>query len=196
MLGACAQIVGIEDPKPVEDRPPIDSSSSGSSGSSGTGGTSGSSSSGSSSSNSGGPVGPWVGWRMPNPASAGLPNPSNYTIDSTNDTVLDNVTGLMWQRTVDGGYYAWAAAGTYCQNLVHAGHDDWRLPWRIELVSLIDYTTAHPAIDAAFPNTPSENFWANSKEAFINGSAWYVFFDMGDINVDTVDKSYRVRCVR
>jgi len=86
------------------------------------------------------------GW-MPNPAGAGLPNPSSYTVDATNDTVTDDVTGLMWQRGVDDSEFLEIEAIDYCGNLLHGGHDDWRLPSRIELVSLVDFTRVEPAID-------------------------------------------------
>jgi hypothetical protein len=51
-------------------------------------------------------------WPMPNPASAGLPNPASLTVDATNDTVMDNVTGLMWQRTCELGTqpFGWTGA--------------------------------------------------------------------------------------
>jgi len=36
---------------------------------------------------------------MPNPASAGLPNPAGYTPNLGNGTLIDNVTGLAWDAT-------------------------------------------------------------------------------------------------
>jgi hypothetical protein len=38
-------------------------------------------------------------FRMPNPASTGLPNPPSYTTNA-DGTVTDNVTGLVWEGTV------------------------------------------------------------------------------------------------
>src|SRR5436190_8651121 len=42
----------------------------------------------------------WIaGWPMPNPPSAGLPNPASY--DTSRDGIVtDKVTGLIWQRRV------------------------------------------------------------------------------------------------
>jgi hypothetical protein len=37
---------------------------------------------------------------MPNPASAGLPNPASY-IDLGNAAVRDNLTCLVWEKTPD-----------------------------------------------------------------------------------------------
>jgi hypothetical protein len=102
-------------------------------------------------------------WTMPNPASAGLPNPASYT-DQGDGTVKDDVTGLIWQKTVASTQaYSWTAAQTYCQTLTLAGRT-WRLPTRIELLSIVDFTRTSPAIDTtAFPDNPGGKYtWTNS----------------------------------
>jgi len=184
-LGACVQIVGIEDPKPLND-----TAGSGASSGSGSGTSSGSSGT------SANPGGPWIGWRMPNPAAAGLKNPSEYAVDESRDIVWDKVTNLTWQRTVDSNQYTWDEAKAYCDKLVHGGYDDWRLPWRIELVSIVDYTKSDPAIDAVFPNTPSVEFWTASIYVDVSGYAWAVEFYEGDSYPPTTNTQFSVRCVR
>jgi hypothetical protein len=136
---------------------------------------------------------------MPNPATTGLPNPSNYTIDEPNAVVTDNVTKLMWQRDVDPGSYTWAEAKCYCADLVYGGYTDWRLPTRIELVSLVDFTKPGPGptIDTmAFPNTPSSMFWTSSPLAGSPSRAWSVHFSGGNTSYFAVSYTFRVRCVR
>ena len=44
--------------------------------------------------------------------------------------VIDNVTGLIWERQVDPGEYRQSDADNYCRGK----GGDWRLPTRIELV--------------------------------------------------------------
>src|SRR5262249_6415642 len=46
----------------------------------------------------------WARWPMPNPPITGLPNPQSYET-STPGIVLDKLTGLMWERTVDANSY-------------------------------------------------------------------------------------------
>ena len=103
-------------------------------------------------------------WPMPNPASADLPNASNYS-DLGDGTVRDNVTGLLWQKAVDmtTQKLAWDAAKSYCAALTLAGHT-WRLPTRIELLSIVDFTRVGSAIDStAFPGTPGGAYnWTSS----------------------------------
>jgi hypothetical protein len=106
-------------------------------------------------------------------------------------------TGLMWQQTVDAQSYTWADAKTYCEGLSLVGYDDWRLPTRIELVSLVDFTQSSPTIDpTGFPNTPSEYFWSSSPVAGYSYNAWYVNFSYGNGHNSGVSNTGRVRCVR
>lgn len=59
-----------------------------------------------------------------------------YLMDG--ETVRDSATGLMWASYDNGGDLSWSEALMYCDELVLAGHDDWRLPTPAELASLYD----------------------------------------------------------
>jgi hypothetical protein len=159
---------------------------SGSADASGTGGT-------------GGASGTACGFPMPNPASAGLPNPASY-IDNHDGTVTDNVTGFTWQGTVDQLRYTRVGASAYCANKVPVG--SWRLPTRLELVSLVDFTATGlfppfgPTINQTyFPNTPNSPFWTSSAYAGAPVAAWSVSFLSGYTAYSDVTKGYGVRCV-
>lgn len=143
----------------------------------------------------------WAGWPMPNPIGAVLPNPSSYSVNAINGTVHDNVTNLTWQRSIAPGTYTWSAAKAYCANLVLGGYDDWRLPTRIELVSLVDFTrpTSGPAIDTtAFPNTPANATWTSSPSSKGASDVWGIDFGGGGSSTYyTVGSLFaNVRCVR
>jgi hypothetical protein len=55
------------------------------------------------------------------------------TTDIDPDTVLDNKTCLMWQKTNHTAGDNWSQANQYCDMLVQAGFDDWRMPTWEEL---------------------------------------------------------------
>jgi cysteine-rich repeat protein len=135
-------------------------------------------------------------WAIPN-YEAGLPNPASLT-DLGNGTVKDNVTGLVWQKALDASSYTWQNAKTYCDNLVLAGCSDWRLPSRMELLSIVDRTKVNPAIDTSkFPGTPGYYFWSSSPVAGNASVAWGVLFNGGSAYYgNDVSNTYRVRCVR
>ncbi len=152
--------------------------------------------SGGTSTNPGGGGSPVATRKMPNPSNTGLPNPASYT-DLGDGAVLDNVTGLVWQRDVPSGGYTWQEAKDYCASLSLGGRG-WRLPTRIELVSLVDFTKADPGptIDTtAFPNAPSNWFWSSSLWDGPAPAAWYVNFLYGNTRYAEMDNPYQVRCV-
>ncbi len=122
---------------------------------------------------------------------------ASKTYTTTNDTVQDSATSLMWQRQVPAGKYDWQQAKDYCAALQLEGHCDWRLPSRFELVSILDYANDLPSIDTtAFPNTPVVWFWSSSAYAGSALHAWSVGFDGGSVTDDYKDLHFHVRCVR
>jgi hypothetical protein len=138
-------------------------------------------------------------WPIPHPAEA-LPGPMAraHSYDTSSpEVVVDRVTGLAWQRRVDAQTRSWAAASEYCACLTLAGEDNWRLPTRMEMVSIVDFTRNTPAIDpTAFPDTPPEWFWTSSRRPDDPTLAWYVYFENGFSNFIEQGTAYRVRCVR
>jgi len=139
-------------------------------------------------------TGTWAQWPMPTSLS------SIATYDTSQaGVVLDKVTKLMWQHPLDANTYTWAAAKTYCAGLVLGGYSDWRLPSRIELVSILDPTVAAPGptIDAiGFPSTPATFMWTASPVAGSTTLAWNVEFSSAGTHSQFVTSAYRVRCVR
>jgi len=138
----------------------------------------------------------WANWPMPNPASAGLPNPASYDVHIAG-VVIDNVTKLMWQRQASSASYTLATAKTYCDGLDLGGYTDWKVPTRIELLSLLDFTrSSAPMIDTTtFPGTASGAYWCNHGNTTTTGT-WVVYFQSASAGlVDSTD-AFNVRCVR
>ena len=143
-----------------------------------------------------GAIDPWARWPMPNARLPGLPNRHAYDT-ATPGVVVDRVSGLMWQRRLPNTFLTRADAERQCDGLVLGGHHDWRLPSRIELVSLIDTTRTQPSIDVeAFPSTPSDWFWTSSLAVDDPSAAWYVYFYFGYPKTDDMTSRFSVRCVR
>jgi len=135
------------------------------------------------------------GFEMPNPVSTGLPNPASY-VNNGDGTVTDNVTGLVWEGSVELGSYTQAQAAMYCALLSGA----WRLPTVLELASLQDTTIPVGGIminQTYFSDTPSASFWTSSPYAADSHSAWFVsFFGEASSSVASVGNPKEVRCVR
>ena len=137
----------------------------------------------------------WAIWPMPN-AARGLPHAQSFDAQSSG-VVLDRVTGLSWQQHPDAQQLTFADATQHCAALSLAGFDDWRLPSRLELISILDTTRTQPSINvAAFPDTPSDWFWSSTPSASDAQSAWYLYFYFGYPKTDLVSNRFSVRCVR
>jgi len=155
-----------------------------------------------------GAVGSVCGFLMPNPASApgDLPNRASYKKNDSAHTVTDNVTGLTWEANVDQTTYLQDEAVRHCQNK-GAG---WRLPTRLELISLVDFTVAKPGPTIAAAQFGGESvwsapldatndyrkFWTSSYAAGTTASGWEVDFSDGSAHQRaTTLNYYKARCV-
>ncbi len=99
-------------------------------------------------------------------------NPMSFTISEDDQIVIDNNTGLMWERHLnwqwekttppqgkerpqDVFYYVdgeprrrpYHEGVQYCKNLELGGYDDWRMPSMKEGHTIAHYAAARPAID-------------------------------------------------
>ena len=118
-------------------------------------------------------------------------------VDNGNGTVTDTGTGLIWQQDGSGSVMAWEAALVYCENLELGGYDDWRLPSKNELRSLVDYQRYAPVLDTAFfPDTALSNYWTSTTAVFKNRYAWCINFNDGISNPSGKGVSRHVRAVR
>jgi len=84
-------------------------------------------------------------------------------VPNSDGTVSDLSTSLMWQEKDDGQERTWAEALDYCEELVLAGTDDWRLPNAREMMTLMDYTLPNASIyEGAFPGAGQKTYWTGT----------------------------------
>lgn len=145
----------------------------------------------------------WADWPMPNQPGSQLPNIQRHTVlmVGVDEVVRDDVTGLVWQRYAPDQRFTWRDASAYCAALRLAGGSasasNWRLPSRIELVSLLDLSRTDPSIDLeAFQGTPGEWFWTSSRQSDDPSRSWFAYFYFGYPDTDPQDNAYAARCVR
>lgn len=133
-------------------------------------------------------------------------NAMSYT-DNGDGTVLDNITGLTWQKCAMGetgsdcsggtiGSYSWSSALTACTNSTLAG-GGWRLPNVTELMGIVDYEQSMGTIDnTSFPGGTVSPYWTSTPHATYSTWAWYISFSQGQIMTNDKTSYYYVRCVR
>ncbi|MBF0265785.1 MAG: DUF1566 domain-containing protein [Gammaproteobacteria bacterium] len=77
------------------------------------------------------------------------------------------------------------------------GFQDWRLPSREELRSIVNYGKSMPSIDQhVFPNTVSAPYWTSTRYINNRFSVWTVNFEHGSDNTQEKHRAISVRLVR
>lgn len=116
---------------------------------------------------------------------------------TTAETLVDSVTGLVWQRAPALAERMQAAASGYCDGLELSGHSDWRLPTRLEYISLLDEGQgAGYAVPPQIARDSTGKFWTASASGVTAGTFFVVDDAVGTWNVAVQETSFRARCVR
>ncbi|MDH5654861.1 MAG: DUF1566 domain-containing protein [Spirochaetia bacterium] len=92
-------------------------------------------------------------------------------------------------------------AYTSCANLVFAGFSDWRLPTKIELLTIVTSLPSRATLLTKFPETPDDkSFWAGDQNTDFPASGYGISFAEGTyaqvLGYDKNSASLYVRCIR
>ncbi len=137
--------------------------------------------------------------------------------------VKDNVTNLIWEVKTNGGThdkntgYRWGGMGADpygtefyddWDTLINASNGDtlcglnnWRVPNREELLSIVNYSRSNALVDTDyFPNvnnTLDEDLYWSTSASSSNENAWHIRFDTGGFVSNNGERSdsYKVRLV-
>jgi hypothetical protein len=136
-------------------------------------------------------TGGYAHFSISNVEGSGLPNEATYVV--SRELVTDGITGLVWQRT-SSEPMGWDEARQYCDGLVEADRDDFRLPGRIELVTVLDFAQL-PVVANVFDAAADYHF-SSSVASFVEGSAYSVYFGAGETTIARADPGRaRALCV-
>lgn len=121
---------------------------------------------------------------------------AGHFVAQDNDTVIDLITDLVWQKSDDGVKRTWQNALEYCRDLSLAGFSDWRVPEVKELATLVSFDVYDPAIDPVFLNTSSADYWTSTTAAGDPEQAWRVNFYVDNLRSVAKSRYNYVRCVQ
>ena len=119
-------------------------------------------------------------------------------IDNNDDTITDNLTGLMWAKEdswqMETRWLSWDEASEYSKSMAYqqlAGYNDWRFAEKEELLTLVDpnHTIQDKygkeiKMNPVFPNGPLATVWTIDG---IGQDGYLVNFTTG--KADTLYKS-------
>jgi Protein of unknown function (DUF1566) len=97
------------------------------------------------------------------------------------EVVLDINTGLIWTKNASLSDFpmTWNEALTFIKELNHSelyGYDDWKLPNRRELFSLISHEAINPSLPYGHPfvNVFTGYYWTSTSCTRLPNQAWYI----------------------
>lgn len=117
------------------------------------------------------------------------------SIENGDIIVKDSTTGLIWQGTVEDKDLTWDEALVYCENLIYAGYNDWRLPNVNELETLLDFEESEEPF-SAFPDIPGWRFWSSTSSSSGPSKALHLNLEYGSVNPWDKSVKYLAVCVR
>ena len=123
--------------------------------------------------------------------------------------IFDRNTGLTWEvKSPQSGdlndtnaTYSWLEAQEgYVRQLnarKYGGFDDWRLPNKDELRSIVDYSRANPAVDLwYFPHCQTNFYWCANTYEMQPYCGWGIFFGLGSGIISSKECRRHARAVR
>ncbi|MBX3324818.1 MAG: DUF1566 domain-containing protein [Nitrospira sp.] len=130
-----------------------------------------------------------------------LPTEMRFVVlaNFNSEAVLDQNTGLVWERSPAPVLTDWKAARFSCLNKTVGGQRGWRLPSIVELTSLLDPSvqdsgsmlpSGHP-----FLNNPSGFYWSASTDGEPS-KAWHLHVSNGYVHMTGKVSTFKAWCVR
>lgn len=119
-------------------------------------------------------------------------------VENSDNVVVDNYNKKMWEDQANANTYTWDKAMQYCTDLNYAGYNDWYLPTKDELLSIVnDKSTTPPAIISAFLNKGEpKGYWSSTPDDSESDLARFVHFKFGVDGRSNRSKFLYVRCIR
>ena len=133
-------------------------------------------------------------------AALGHCTPQSFT--ALPDVIVDNNTGLIWEKSPSSGTYTWEDAPNHCNDLneeVFAGIDSWRVPNTMELLTIVDNSKNKPAINSNFTKMTTDVWtsksWKSSYEGVSESNAYYFSPSYGSEGSTGKTEKLKVLCV-
>ncbi|MDQ7085783.1 MAG: DUF1566 domain-containing protein [Sulfurovum sp.] len=126
----------------------------------------------------------------------GLSSLSVAEFTKSSNVVTDDITGLQWQDDTVGNTSNWEDGITLCEGLGLNSLSGWRLPNKVELLTLVDDTKSNSSISDVFENTQASTYWSASSYSNLPRDAWGINFGNGATERSSKYNLAYVRCVR
>lgn len=118
-------------------------------------------------------------------------------LDNGDGTVLDRLTDLTWEKSINATAVTWEDAILYCEGLTLGGNSDWRLPNIKEIRSLSNENKVQPSVNnTAFTGVTITKYWSSTSLPNQTTKAWYLDNNFGITTYDVKTATHSVWAVR
>ncbi|WP_345980292.1 DUF1566 domain-containing protein [Sulfurimonas sp. HSL3-2] len=112
------------------------------------------------------------------------------------ESYIDAKHHLEWQDTAAvENELKWAMSGAYCRSLKLLGQNDWRLPTREELKTIIKMVQT-PQEGRRFHYGTTEGYWTSEEDTQDDVNAWAIYMKTGHLFSSDKCDTANMRCVR
>jgi hypothetical protein len=118
---------------------------------------------------------------------------NSFVRDHQKEIVIDTSTSKIYYDSKPSQKVNFYSAWAYCQDMNHLGYQDWRVPTKKELVSILELSRTKVNVKHAFKNISNEKYWSSTE---FNKDAWYFDFDLGRYSTHEPTYKHRTICVR
>ena len=114
------------------------------------------------------------------------------------DVIIDNNTGLTWEKSPSSDTYTWDNRKKHCDKLNtsnYGGKNNWRVPNTLEFLTITDSGRYNPAVNTAvFQDMPADEYlWASEQYSSDQGRRFRTHTGYAGFNSKT--STYKVLCV-
>jgi hypothetical protein len=118
-------------------------------------------------------------------------------LDNSDGTILDRLTDLTWEKSINPTQLTWEDAILYCEGLNLGGNSDWRLPNIKEIRSLSDENKVQPSVNnTSFTGVTITKYWSSTSLPNQTTKAWYLDNNFGITTYDVKTATHSVWAVR
>jgi hypothetical protein len=97
-----------------------------------------------------------------------------FTLVLGDEGVLDNETGLVWQRTPSAVNWEWGNAVRHCVQASTGLRSGWRIPAIAELRTLTDFTRLNPALPVGHPFLDVQGYYWTTSLYTLAANHYYI----------------------
>ena len=119
---------------------------------------------------------------------------TNFIRNEKTGVVIDKKHNLMYSDGAPSPKMTFQQAQQYCADMQYAGYNDWQLPTKEMMYSLLNNKRRGHTIKHAFKNVLPDIYWSGTEANY--NKSWYFDYNLGRYGKRKHKYKFRAFCVR